>query len=99
MEATGIPMNFGKFVQMGARGFNLERLFNLSEGVGKEQDRLARRFTDDPLVKGNKNSVVRIDRMLPKYYKIRGWDKNGVPTGKTLKKLGLDFVDLGALKK
>jgi aldehyde:ferredoxin oxidoreductase len=32
--------------------------------------------------------------MLPKYYKLRGWDENGVPTQKTLNKLDLDFVDL-----
>jgi aldehyde:ferredoxin oxidoreductase len=27
--------------------------------------------------------------MLPLYYKLRGWDKEGVPTKETLKELGL----------
>jgi aldehyde:ferredoxin oxidoreductase len=37
---------------------------------------------------------VPIDKMLPRYYQLRGWDENGVPTKKTLKKLGLDFINL-----
>jgi len=36
--------------------------------------------------------------MLPKYYKIRGWDKDGIPKKNTLKKLKLDFVDLSVIK-
>ncbi len=32
---------------------------------------------------------VPLDRMLPKYYKLRGWDQNGVPTDTTLKQLSI----------
>jgi aldehyde:ferredoxin oxidoreductase len=28
-----------------------------------------------------------LDEMLDRYYEIRGWDKNGVPTAETLKEL------------
>ena len=35
------------------------------------------------------DSVVKLDEMLKKYYKIRGWDKEGIPTQKTLRKLKL----------
>jgi len=35
-----------------------------------------------------------MDKMLPPYYKLRGWDANGVPTKATLRKFGLDFVKI-----
>jgi aldehyde:ferredoxin oxidoreductase len=70
----------------------LERLFNLREGFGKQADTLPKRFTDEPLPESKKNSKVPIGKMLPKYYKLRGWDADGVPRKKTLKKLGLDFA-------
>ncbi len=90
--ATGMKMDFGSFYLAGERGYTMERLFNLREGIDGKEDRLPKRFTDEPLLPGNKRSVVPMKKMLPKYYKLRGWDRNGAPLGKTLKKLGLDFV-------
>ena len=49
--ATGMDIDFGKFTQIGDRGYTLERLFNLREGIGKEQDTLSKRFTHEPLLK------------------------------------------------
>lgn len=92
IQATGMKMDFGRMMQVGARGYTLERLFNIREGFSNKDDKLAKRFTNHPLIKGNKHSVVKIDKMLPSYYKLRGWNKKGVPTQKTLKKLGLDFI-------
>ena len=94
-----MKMDYGLFARVGARGYTMERLFNLREGIGKNEDTLAKRFTDDELIKGNPKTRVPLDKMLPKYYKLRGWDANGVPTPKTLKKLGLDFVDPASYKE
>ena len=92
-QATGMKMNFGKFARAGERGYNLERLFNLREGITKKDDTLPKRFTDELLLKDNKKSRVPLNKMLPKYYRVRGWDKDGIPRKKTLRKLDLDFVD------
>ncbi len=97
-EATGIKMDSGRWFKAGDRGYNMERLFNLREGIDKEQDRLAKRFTEDPLIPDNKKSVVHLNKMIPKYYRVRGWDKDGYPKKRTLKKMGLDFVDIDGLK-
>jgi aldehyde:ferredoxin oxidoreductase len=97
-EATGMKIYYGSWARIGDRGYNLEKLFNLREGINKSHDRLASKFTDVPLIPGNKKTVVRMDKMLPKYYKIRGWDKDGIPKKKTLKKLKLDFIDLALIK-
>ena len=32
------------------------------------------------------------NKWLDKYYELSGWDKEGVPTKKTLRKVGLDYV-------
>lgn len=32
------------------------------------------------------------DGMLDRYYRLRGWDENGVPTPETLRRLGVDVV-------
>ncbi len=85
-QATGMSMDYGKFFQVGSRGYTIEKLFNLREGITRKDDTLAKRFTNDQLIPGQKNSVVRLERMLPQYYKLRGWDKNGVPTAEDTQK-------------
>lgn len=88
--ATGLPMTSGRFLQVGERCFNTERLFNLREGLTSADDTLCDRLTKTPQDASRPDTVVPLDKMLPRYYKVRGWDKNGVPTPKKLKKLGID---------
>ncbi|MEG0680921.1 MAG: aldehyde ferredoxin oxidoreductase family protein [Eubacterium sp.] len=87
--ATGIPMTTGQFLEIGERGYNVERLFNLREGLTKEKDTLPKRLTDELQDPDDPKSRVDIETMLPIYYKVRGWDENGIPTPKTMKRLGL----------
>lgn len=37
-----------------------------------------------------KGHVVELDQMLPEFYRLRGWDEDGVPTEAKLTKLGLE---------
>lgn len=89
---TGMDMSLGKFLAIGDRGFNLERLFNLKAGLTQHDDSLPSRLTDEPQRPAVPNSKVPLAEMLPVYYKIRGWDEHGVPTPKKLKALGLEWV-------
>jgi aldehyde:ferredoxin oxidoreductase len=74
----------------GERIWNLERQFNLRAGLGKKDDTLPRRILEEPAPSGTgKGLVCRLDEMLPEYYALRGWDKEGVPKKETLKRLGL----------
>ncbi|MEG1755285.1 MAG: aldehyde ferredoxin oxidoreductase family protein [Clostridia bacterium] len=86
---TGLPLYTGSFVKLGERGFNTERLYNLREGLTGADDSLPDRLTKVPQDPNNPRTVVRLDLMLPKYYAIRGWDENGLPTKKRLRKLGI----------
>lgn len=90
--ATGMKMKFGDFLNVGERGYNLERLFNLREGITKEANTLPKRLTDEPQIPGQEKTKVPLSKMLPKYYRLRGWDKNGIPTKRMLKKLQLDDI-------
>jgi len=36
-----------------------------------------------------KGQVVHLEPMLNEYYRLRGWDENGIPTAEKLKELEL----------
>lgn len=87
---TGLPYSDDELMKAGERIYNLERLFNLKAGLTKKDDTLPPRLLKEPIPSGpSKGEVCELDRMLPQYYKLRGWDKEGVPTKETLKELGL----------
>jgi len=86
---TGLPIFTGSFLRVGERSFNLERLFSVREGLTGKDDSLPARVTDTPQAADNPETVVPLDKMLPAYYKTRGW-KDGVPTERRLKKLGIE---------
>ncbi len=86
--ATGRRYTFGEFLEVGERYFTLERLFNLREGLTTADDTLPPRLlhensTSDP------RSHVPLEKLLPRYYWVRGWTPQGVPKPSTLKRLGL----------
>ena len=87
--ATGVPLYTGSFVRLGERGYNLERLFNLREGLTAADDSLPARLTKVRQDESNPKTVVPLDRMLPVYYRVRHWDSGGVPTVKHLRRLGV----------
>jgi len=88
--ATGADFTKENMILAGERIWNLERLFNLKAGLIKADDTLPPRFLKEPMPEGPvKGRVCKLDEMLPEYYQLRGWDKNGVPTPEKLKELGL----------
>ncbi|MFW2368023.1 MAG: aldehyde ferredoxin oxidoreductase family protein [Desulforhopalus sp.] len=57
-----------------------DRLMNIDFGITSKDDTLPHRFTDEPLLEGpSKNQVVPVNDMVKEYYKVKGWDENGVP--------------------
>ncbi|MEM3594581.1 MAG: aldehyde ferredoxin oxidoreductase C-terminal domain-containing protein, partial [Candidatus Jordarchaeaceae archaeon] len=62
----------------------------IKAGFTAEDDTLPKRLLKEPMPEGPaKGHVVELDKMLPKYYKVRGWDENGVPTKEKIKELGI----------
>ncbi|MEZ4508719.1 MAG: aldehyde ferredoxin oxidoreductase C-terminal domain-containing protein [Eubacteriales bacterium] len=67
----------------------MERVYNRREGLTAAQDSLPDRLTKTPQDENDPRTVVRLDTMLPVYYKIRGWTNDGMPTARRLRKLGI----------
>lgn len=87
---TDIPFSARDLMDIGERIFNLERVFNVREGFGREADSLPKRVLETPLPEGHsKNVTVALDPMLDEYYRLRGWTSNGIPTINTLSELKL----------
>jgi len=75
---------------MGERIWNLERQFNLKAGLTAKDDTLPPRLLKEAAKTGPaKGKVNELGKMLPEYYELRGWSKDGVPTADTVKRLGL----------
>ena len=92
--ATGIDYTVSSLQKIGERIWNLERLYNIREGIDGAQDTLPARFLKEPLREGpSSGRVVDLEKMLGDYYQARGWDEEGIPTSGKLEDLGLE--DLG----
>ncbi len=88
---TGIHYNRRALLRVGERVFNLERLFNMREGLTSKDDSLPLRFIGEPFREGPiAGKVVPLTRMLLKYYRLRGWNEVGIPTEQELKRLTID---------
>jgi aldehyde:ferredoxin oxidoreductase len=76
--------------KIGERVWNMEREFNNRAGFTSKDDSLPKRLTTEPAKTGPAKGLVNgLDKMLPEYYKVRGWDKEGRLTKETKTRLGL----------
>ncbi|MFO7969887.1 MAG: aldehyde ferredoxin oxidoreductase C-terminal domain-containing protein, partial [Candidatus Izemoplasmatales bacterium] len=87
---TGIKMNIEKLNKAAERIINLERLYNVKIGFTRKDDSLPNKFLQEPIPKGpSKGQTVDLNSMLDEYYKLMGWNQDGIPTEAKLKELGL----------
>ncbi len=92
MAAATLGSGFGpdKLAKAGERIWNAERAYHLKSGWKAGDDRVPKRFADEPMPEGPaKGQVCKLDEDLPAYYSLRKWDANGAPTQEILKELGL----------
>ncbi|MCB2190453.1 MAG: aldehyde ferredoxin oxidoreductase family protein [Deltaproteobacteria bacterium] len=70
------------------------RLYNLAQGLGRDDDTLPPRFLKEKAPSGPNQGMViparSLDEMLDEYYELRGWDSKGIPRAETLAALKLD---------
>ncbi len=83
---TGETFSGGHLQEIGERIFNLERMYNLREGLTGADDTLPPRMLHEPTFR-DQTSGHPLDQLLPRYYKNRGWSAEGVPSQKTLDRL------------
>ncbi len=85
---TGVDYTSEDLMLVGERIWNVERLYNVREGFSKEDDILPDRFFKEK-VNGRVIEKEEFLNTLDEYYRMRGWDENGVPTEGKLKRLGV----------
>jgi len=59
----------------GERVYNLKRQFNIKHGITGKEDSLPQRLLTEPNRKSG-NTVVKLNKTLPEYLKLRGWYKS-----------------------
>ena len=92
---TGWEMNLWELLKMGERKGTMFRAFNVREGFTKEDDWLPERMFEGILTgprKGQKVDKDKLKEAIDLYYKMVGWDENGVPTRGRLAELDLFWI-------
>ena len=76
--------------KIGERIWNMERDFNNRAGFTQKDDTLPKRLLTEPAKTGPAKGLVNgLDKMLPEYYQLRGWDEKGQLKPETRARLGL----------
>jgi aldehyde:ferredoxin oxidoreductase len=93
---TGLEFSAMDLWNIADRCCTIERLFNLREGMTRKDDWLPDRYFDEPTklglpgVKGKCIDREKFTAMIDEYYRLRKWDKQGVPMKKMLKRLEIE---------
>ncbi|MFH1489522.1 MAG: aldehyde ferredoxin oxidoreductase C-terminal domain-containing protein [Pseudomonadota bacterium] len=91
---TGLPVTSGELRKAAERTTTLERVMLVREGMTMVHDTLPKRYFEEPVPEGPaKGAVIHrkdFDGMLDEYYRLHGWDRNGIPGKRTLKRLGIE---------
>lgn len=92
--ATGSDTDWETLMRAAERVQNVERLFNLRQGLTKAQDRLPQRFMKDALTASNSQGAVYDlgDSFINEYYAQKGWTKDGKPRKSKIKELGIEEI-------
>jgi aldehyde:ferredoxin oxidoreductase len=96
----GREISGDELLQMGEKIVCLERLYNASCGIGRKDDKLPARFTSERLPLYDLRDTEQeepiaygyfedFEAMLDRYYDLRGWSREGIPTEETCRRLGL----------
>jgi aldehyde:ferredoxin oxidoreductase len=91
--ATDWNITVEELMEAGERIMNLKHLYNIKCGWTAEESKLPYKMVAITRGTGGAaDNIPNIGLMLNQYYKFRGWDLHGVPTGETLDRLGLSNV-------
>ncbi|MCG2750344.1 MAG: aldehyde ferredoxin oxidoreductase family protein [Desulfobacteraceae bacterium] len=76
---TGISADKSLLMKIASNVSDLVRRFNIREGLTKADDRLPSHLYRKMEKTGAEIKEADLDRMVQDYYRLRGWDEDGVP--------------------
>jgi aldehyde:ferredoxin oxidoreductase len=94
---TGWNLSMKDILNVGTRIVNLQRMFNLREGLEpKEMDGFSHRLGTAPMEgPGTGKTLAPFSKkIISEYYRLMKWDKSGRPLPETMKKFGLEKYEL-----
>ena len=92
-HAAGVSMDEEKAMDVAKRTAIMTRAYNVMTGIDRRDDTIHPRFFektpdgDEPVIDRG-----RFDEMISRFYWLRGWDDNGIPSAAELDRLGLEDV-------
>jgi aldehyde:ferredoxin oxidoreductase len=92
--AIGSEIDANELYAIGDRGSNVERAFNVREGLRRNWDILPGRLVKETLPVGQgRGKPIMLEPLLDEFYSVCGWDrKTGIPTREKLESLGLEEI-------
>src|SRR4030043_356355 len=92
--STGLTFTSNELKSIGERIYTLERMMLVKDGISRQDDTLPKRYFEEPIPEGPAQGEVishkEFNGMLDEYYRLHGWDENGIPRRENLERLGLD---------
>ncbi len=94
-SVTGWDVSAFELMKISERAVNLSRIFNIREGFNREDDVLPRRLME-PKSNGVLSNVSidpnEFEDLKSAYYKMVGWNNQGVPTSEKLEELEISWT-------
>ena len=91
--ATGMDISEAELTEIARRTLNLVRAYNVRSGLRRKDDIVAKMFFRKTAPAPYKTlDPDTFKKWIGRYYKIRGWNSDGIPAGQTLGNLRLDDV-------
>lgn len=76
---TGYQTTRESLQEIAQHVLHMTRMFNVREGLTVKDDRLPKRLTKEVLPEGGSLPEEEMEFMLQDYYRLRGWNSNGIP--------------------
>ncbi|MCK5157190.1 MAG: aldehyde ferredoxin oxidoreductase family protein [Spirochaetales bacterium] len=97
-ELPGYDLDEEGIIKAGERIVNIERMYNVRQGFDRKDDQLPSRFLTEPatLIDMETKEIIKeglivdLDYMLDRYYRLRNWTAEGIPSADKLRELGLE---------
>jgi aldehyde:ferredoxin oxidoreductase len=86
---TGTDFDDEKLMAIGDRIFTMKRAYVTKIGISRKDDKLPSRFMEIPRAVEGVELLADVESLLPSYYRLRGWDENGIPTREKLDQFGI----------
>ncbi len=81
--ATGLPADKITLKKIAASILDMTKRYNIREGLTSAEDRWPKRLHKEILADGNELTEEEMEYMLMDYYRLRGWNSDGVPASLT----------------